>query len=148
MSTAGWKLLVQWKDGSEQWVPLRLLKENNPVEVTEFAVTKKIDDEVAFASWIPYKLRKRDMIIIGVNARVKKATHTYELEVPRSMEYAMQIDKANKNMFWNDAIDKEMCNVWVVFELLDKGNKPSPGWTKSSGHLIFDIKMDFTRKAR
>ena len=23
-----------------------------------------------------------------------------------------------------------------------------PGWTKSSGHCMFDVKMDFTRKAR
>jgi hypothetical protein len=26
--------------------------------------------------------------------------------------------------------------------------KAPPGWHKASGHLVFDVKMDFTRKAR
>ena len=39
-----------------------------------------------------------------------------------------------------------MANVVVEFEILDEG-KPSPvGWKKSSGNLVFDVKMDFTRK--
>ena len=30
-----------------------------------------------------------------------------------------------------------------------KAGKSAPiGWSKSSGHIIFDVKMDFTRKAR
>ena len=42
-----------------------------------------------------------------------------------------------------------MPNVSVVaFEIVENG-KPAPvGWTKTSGHLIWDLKMDFTRKAR
>ena len=37
-TTKGWKLLVGWKDKSETWVPLNVLKEANPVEVSDFAV--------------------------------------------------------------------------------------------------------------
>jgi hypothetical protein len=44
---------------------------------------------------------------------------------------------------------KEMFNVGTAFHLLDEGQKPPPGWKPSSGHLIFDVKMDFNRtKAR
>ena len=43
---------------------------------------------------------------------------------------------------------KEMHNVSTAFELLEQGAKAPPGWKPSSGHIIFDIKMDFTRKAR
>lgn len=32
-STEGWNMLVLWKDGTEQWIPLSILKESNPVEV-------------------------------------------------------------------------------------------------------------------
>ena len=46
-STAGWKLLVRYKDGQEIWVPLKLMKENFPVETAEFATAKGIDDEAA-----------------------------------------------------------------------------------------------------
>ena len=41
-----------------------------------------------------------------------------------------------------------MTNVGIAFTILDDGIKPPPGWRKASGHLVFDVKMDFTRKAR
>ena len=37
-TTAGWKLLVRYRDGREKWAPLRILKESCPIEVTEFAL--------------------------------------------------------------------------------------------------------------
>ncbi len=39
--TRGGKLLVAWLDGSTDWIPLKDLKESNPVEVAEYAVAKK-----------------------------------------------------------------------------------------------------------
>jgi hypothetical protein len=36
-STAGWKLLVRWKDQTESWIHLKDLKESQPVETAEFA---------------------------------------------------------------------------------------------------------------
>ena len=41
-----------------------------------------------------------------------------------------------------------MHNVGVAFEVLREGEKAPPGWSKVTGHLVFDVKMDFTRKAR
>ena len=48
-TTIGWKFLCDWKDGSQTWVPLKLLKESNPVEVAEYVKSINIDDEPAFA---------------------------------------------------------------------------------------------------
>jgi len=107
-TTAGWKLLVQWKDGSEQWIPLRILKESNPVEVAEYTIAKGLDDEAAFAWWVPYTMRKRGRIISSVNVRVKKATHKYGIEVQTLIDHARQI---NKDGLWAKSIDKEMRNV-------------------------------------
>ena len=36
----------------------------------------------------------------------------------------------------------------VAFNILEDNESPPPGLTKSSGHCMFDVKMDFTRKAR
>ena len=47
-TTKGWKLLVRLSDMSEKWVPLKHLKESNPVDVAEFAVARGIQDEPAF----------------------------------------------------------------------------------------------------
>lgn len=41
-----------------------------------------------------------------------------------------------------------MFNVGIAFEVLSDGKKAPPGWTQVTGHLVFDVKMDFTRKAR
>ena len=70
-TTCGWKLLVQWKDGSEQWIPLKDMKESHPVECAEFAKARGIADEPAFVWCVPYTLRKRDVIISSVKSRIR-----------------------------------------------------------------------------
>ena len=47
-STKGWKLCVQWRDGSTSWEKLSNLKESHPIEVAEYAVSQDIADEPAF----------------------------------------------------------------------------------------------------
>jgi hypothetical protein len=76
-TTCGWKLLIKWKDETESWVPLKDLKESHPVEVAEYAKANSIADEPAFAWWVPYTLRKRDVIISVVKNRIRKTTHKY-----------------------------------------------------------------------
>ena len=41
-----------------------------------------------------------------------------------------------------------MFEVGVAFRILDDHEKLPVGYTPSSGHLIWDLKIDFTRKAR
>ena len=41
---------------------------------------------------------------------------------------------------------KEIKNVGVAFAVLEDHQSIHVGWTKASGHLIWDIKMGFTRK--
>jgi hypothetical protein len=43
---------------------------------------------------------------------------------------------------------KEMKNVRVAFKFLEPFEKPAPGYKKIPLRMIFNIKMDFTRKAR
>ena len=87
-TTAGWKLLVQYRDGWEEWAPLRLLKESCPIEVAEFAFSRNIQDEAAFCWWVHHTLRKRDIIISNINARIKRTTHKYGIEIPTTLEEA------------------------------------------------------------
>ena len=147
-TTVGWKLLVKWSDGSETWVPLKDMKESHPVEVADFAKARGIADEPAFSWWVPYMLRKRDVIISKVKSRIRKTTHKYGIEMATSVDHAYEIDKGNGNTLWRDAIKKEMTNVGIAFEVLEDGEHAPVAWRKLSGHLVFDVKMDFTRKAR
>ena len=58
------------------------------------------------------------------------------------------MDKQNKNTLWRDAIQKEMKNVSIAFKILDSSENLSVGFSKLSVHMVFDIKLDLTRKAR
>ena len=40
-------MIVETNDGSEDWVPLKPLKKSNPLEVTEYAISNNITDELA-----------------------------------------------------------------------------------------------------
>ena len=88
------------------------------------------------------------MIVSAVSLRVKKCSHKYEIDIPTSIAHAKSIDLKNGNNLWMDAITEEMTNVGIAFTIIDEGKKVLPGWTKASGNLVFDVKMDFTRKDR
>jgi hypothetical protein len=147
-TTKGWKLMVQWHNGSRQWIDLKILKQSNPVQVAEYATACDIAEHPAFAWWVPYVLRKRNVIVSAVNSRVCKCSHKYGIEVPRSVKEAFDFDRRNGNTFGADALTKEMGNVCVAFEILGPNDEPPVGWYKASGHIVFDVKMESTRKAQ
>jgi hypothetical protein len=148
-TTTGWKLCVEWKDGSTSWERLANLKESYPIEVAEYAVAHGIEKEPAFVWWVPYVLRKRDRIISAVNKRYHSRMHKFGFEIPKTVERALQIDRELGNTLWRDAIAKEMSAVRVAFKILNDGQEPPVGYQFMKCHMVFDIKLDgFKRKAR
>ena len=147
-TTKGWELLVQWKDGTESWHPLKDLKATNPIELAEYAIRNELDDQPAFAWWTPYTLKKRDRIIASIQSRLQQRNRKYGVLVPNSVMEAYELDKINGNTYWKDAIAKEMTNVSVAFQFLADDDPIPRGYKRMGTHLIFDVKMDFTRKAR
>ena len=43
-----WKILVEWKDSSVDWVPLKVPKQSKQVDLAEYAMANEISDEPAF----------------------------------------------------------------------------------------------------
>ena len=117
-TTVGWSLLVKWKDNSESWIHLKDMKESHPVETAEYAKARGISDEPAFHWWVPYMLRKRDVILAKVKAQVRKTTHKYGIEIPTRVMHAIELDKRNGNTLWQDALKREMTNIGIAFEVL------------------------------
>ena len=148
ITTKGWDLKVQWADGTANWVPLRDMKEANPLEVAEFAVRSNIADEPAFAWWVNPTLKRRNKIIKQVRHRLVKKNYKFGIKVPNSVEEALQLDKDNGNGLWKAAIEKELGNVRVAFKLLEEGERLPVGSKEIPYHIIFDVKLDLTRKAR
>ncbi len=63
--TKGWLTLIEWSDGRRQWVNLKLLKQSNLLQVAEYASAHGLIKEPAFAWWVPYSLRKRNVIVLA-----------------------------------------------------------------------------------
>lgn len=155
--TRGWKLEVEWVDGSISWVKLKDLKMSNPVELSEYEVENDIDSEPAFKWWVKDTLMRRDRIISNVRARYWRSTHKFGIRVPKSLEEAYEVYRQTGTDLWTNAITKEMINVQIAFEKLEgvtiddmKYGKVRPWYKYIRLHMIFDINMDgkFTRKER
>eukprot|EP00804_Cyclotella_cryptica_P017247 CCRYP_016811-RA/>CCRYP_016811-RA protein AED:0.26 eAED:0.25 QI:0/0/0/1/0.5/0.66/3/0/445 len=146
------ELCCEWKDGSTSWQKVLDLKESYPLQVAEFTFPAQIADEPAFNWWVSGVLKKRDRIISLLkchSSRYHKHTHKYWIEIPKTVEEAYVINKATGTTFWHDAIEKEMKNVRVVFDILVDG--AAPPWVHQfiHCHMIFDVKMeDFWHKTR
>ena len=41
-----------------------------------------------------------------------------------------------------------MINVGIAFEVMEHYENVTVGWHAVTGHIIFDVNMDFTRKVR
>jgi hypothetical protein len=62
-TTKGWDLLVEWGDGTTSWIPLKDMKNSNPIEAGEYAVAQQLAGLPAFAWWVRTALRARDQFI-------------------------------------------------------------------------------------
>lgn len=94
------------------------VKESFPIELAEYAIANKINDDPAFIWRVQILLKKRDQIISAVKQQVKKRSNKYEIEIPWTVEEAYMLDKLNNNNFWRDAVKKEMTNVMIAFKIL------------------------------
>ncbi len=155
-TTKGWKLLCQWRDGSSDWIDLKHVKDSNPIQPAEYAVANWIQEEPAFKWWVSETLRTRNRIIAKVKSRYWKTSHKYGVRLPHSVQESLQIDKETGTDFWWKAIQKEMKKVMVAFEFDDgltpvqvRQNKAAyVAFQEIKCHMIFDVKMDLTQKAR
>ena len=91
--------------------------------------------------------RNRDKIISTVNAPMKRTKHKYGVVVPWLAEEDYTLDTKNGNTLWWDALDKEMYNLQVAFDIMDTYCNPPPGWSKASGHINFFVRITLERKA-
>ena len=156
-TTRGWQLLVEFRDDTTEWIDLKDVKEANPVDLAEYAVNNNIQDEPAFAWWVPYVFKKRDRIIAKAKTKYWRTTHKYGVRLPKNAEEALRIDMETGTDFWTKAINKEMGKAKVSYEEV-AGCTPEQarhgqvqeliGFQEIKCHLVFDVKMDFTRKAR
>jgi hypothetical protein len=71
-------------------------------------------------------LQKRTRIIAPVTKLYHKRTHKFVVEVPKSWDDCVKLDKENDNTLWQDAVRKEMKNVIIAFTILNGEELDTP----------------------
>jgi hypothetical protein len=83
--------------------------------------------------------------------------HKFGCKLPHSVEEALEIDRQMGTDHWQRALNKEMAKVKVVWNAHDditpddvqSGKvKDMIGFQEIGCHIVFNIKIDFTKKAR
>ena len=96
-TTSGWELLVEWKDGSSDCVPLKDLKDTGLVELVEYVVANKISEEPVIVWWASLFLNKLNRIIHKVKSKHWQTSHKYDIKLPKMAEEALWLDRINGN---------------------------------------------------
>jgi hypothetical protein len=143
-SLIGWYLCVLWKDESTSWEPMKNLKHSFPIQTAEYILSRNLQDQPAFTWWVKQMLKKKERIIKAVNTQYIKCMHKFGIRLPKTVEEAYQIDRETNT---KKAIRKEMENNTVAFEFLPEGERIPVGSKCIPCHMIFDVKLDLTRRA-
>ena len=88
MTIAGWQLCIKCKDGTNDWVALKDIKNSYPFDLADYAKRMNIYDELAFAWWVPYVQKKREIILSRVKSKYWQRTHKYGIRLSRSVKVA------------------------------------------------------------
>ena len=146
----GWSLLIRWKDENVEWIPLRYMYDSEPLITAEYAVNNKLTEWPAFKWWVEEALLARQRQISALTSGYWTRTEKFGLPLPKSVAQCKEIDdessKSGQPRLWKLAIEKEMKAVMIAFDF--RGHTRPVGFKEIKCHLIFDIKMDFTHKAR
>jgi hypothetical protein len=69
------------------WVPLKDLKDTNPVELAEYAMTNGIDDEPAFLRWVPKVILHRECICKKSKKKYWRTEYKFGIHIPKTVEW-------------------------------------------------------------
>jgi len=108
---------VEWRDGSSSWLSLKELKNSNTVEVAQYAINNQIDLEPAFDWWVGDVLKRKERLIKMSQSHRLRTGYKFGLRVPNTVEEALEIDRERGDTLWQDAINKEMTNVRIAFDI-------------------------------
>ena len=110
--------------------------------MADFAVASRISMEPTFEWWFLFVLKKHNWILAKVKSNYWLRMHKFGIHIPKSVEEAKRIDKANQKTLWWEAICKEMKNVCPAFEIFEGKKDVIPGvYQFMKCDMIFNVKF-------
>ena len=146
---------VLWSNGEQTWEKAMAIKKDDLITLAKYAHN---NDLVGQPGWKWAKSYKINLEMIRsitciFATRMKKNTPHYKfgVRVPHSVNEVMELDKANGNTLWAEAIQKEMDQLqeFGTFHTLYNGEKDRvpKDYTFIPMHTVFDVKFDGRCKA-
>ena len=83
------------------------------MQLAKYLVRAIISQEPAFAWWVLFVIKKRNIIILKVKSKYWMRTHKFGIRVPKSVAEAKRLKEENGDTLWWDAVCKEMKNVRI-----------------------------------
>ena len=87
-----------------------------PIELDDFAQLHGINEESAFAWWIPYVERKRKSMISKLKSKYWQITHKYGINIPKYVKEAYEFHEEDGNKLWTYGIKEEMNKVRLAVQ--------------------------------
>lgn len=151
---SSWNLLVSWTDGTQTWEPLDIFRKDDPITTAEYGKSHGLLDEPGWKQLKRYA-RKAKKFRTMVHAAKKKSRdsgsrYKFGVQIPRGFRQAKELDEANGNTLWQDAIKKEFDQIheYNTFKDMGVGTRLDAKYKRINTHLVFDVKHDLRRKAR
>ena len=98
---------------------MRDLKDSYSVPLDNYTMANYIQDEPAFAWWVPFTLKKQTSIVNKIKSKYHQRTHKYIIRIPENVQEAQDIDTVDRNTLWMDSVRMEMKNNRVTFEMYE-----------------------------
>ena len=89
------------------------------MELAAYTVSRDIHTDPTFARWVNRILKNRTRIINKVRVRSYKRNMKFGISIPSDTNEAETLDIVNNNDLWDNAIQKDLLNVKIAFQLLE-----------------------------
>jgi hypothetical protein len=97
---------------------------------------------------VPFTIKKRDWILSKVKAPYFRKLQKFGIELPKTIKRAYEIDAETGTTFWHDVLQKEIGVILAAVKVLESDDNAPVGFQEIPCHVVFDIKMYFSCKAR
>ena len=149
-----WNVKVLWEDNSKTWEPLMIIKKDDPVTVATYAEKNGLLNKEGWKS-LKHIVKNKKVHQQMVNQAKFKSKHyapiyQFGVHIPHNPKEAVQLDEANGDRKWHDAMNKELdlLHEYKTFKDLGKGTTPPSDYKKINVHFIFACKHDLCHRAR
>jgi hypothetical protein len=150
---SSYNLLVQWTSWEEMCEPLAAMIKDDPITVAAYAQEQGLLNTPGWKKLKSYTKRQKKFTRMLNQARLasnhRGIHYKFGVHLPRTWREAIELDTANGNQLWQDAIHLELFQIdeYETFTNKDIGFKPPAEYQRINVHLIFDVKHDLKHKA-